>query len=87
MEWKRLNRSAQECNWTQNKSETGGTECNDLAQKSNWGMASLESIILIAVFCVCVFVHVFVTSEISATGRRSSMLLSTTWRASPGELC
>ena len=52
---------------------------------------STLSIILIAVFCVCVCVRlsvrVFVTPEFSATGRRSGMLLSLTWRASPGKLC
>ena len=39
------------------------------------------------ILCVCPSVCVFVTSEISATGRRSDTLLSPTWRASPDELC
>ena len=37
------------------------------------------------ILCVCV--RVFVTSELFATGRHSGMLLSPTWRASPGKLC
>ena len=44
------------------------------------------SIILIAVFRVCLSVSVFVISEISGTGHRSATLLSLTRRASPGEL-
>ena len=50
-------------------------------------VAEEESFLLIAILYVCVSVRVFVTSEISATGRCRGTLLSPTWRASPGELC
>ena len=45
-------------------------------------MKNNKSIISILVFCVCVSV----ISDISGTGGRSSMLLTSTWRASLGEL-
>ena len=44
------------------------------------------SIILKAVFCVSVRVCVSVISYFSGTGCRSTMPLSPTWKASPGEL-
>ena len=45
-----------------------------------------QSIILIAVFCVYVFVCVSVIFEIPETGGRSATLLAPTWRTLPGEL-
>ena len=39
------------------------------------------------ILCLCLSVSVFVTTEISAKGRRIGTLLSATWRASPGKLC
>ena len=62
--------------------------CFCLLNTSLGGFDQLQSIILIAVFrvCVCVSVYLSVISEISGTGRRSATLLTPFWRASPGKL-
>ena len=46
----------------------------------------MESLILMLVWCVCVFVCLSVSHEISRTERRIAMLLSPALRDSPGKL-
>ena len=53
----------------------------------NWNTnMHILSIILIAVFRVCVSMCLSVISEISGTGHCSATLFRPSWRASPGEL-